>query len=224
MQNVNYELELRELLEHAKGKMINVAAKVFEIISDYSDPVPPLEWFYQNIKEIKSTKENEVEAVISREQFEALRQSLDTMVVGILDNLLLEYLPEREFYEELWKRVFSNDMLFTTREQKVYALFRIWVDQRIPYCQIDAGMKMEDTEYREIIADKNYEIQKAIFITYSKFEQRTQSSSQFLKILEECESDREKAVLLSLILSMAEDKAQSEILGKAKDVLENKDE
>lgn len=219
MQEYNYEL--KKFLEHAKGKEIDIAEKVYDFILQSDDSLQLFKWFLKNVKNIKSTKEQEVEVRISREEFFSLQQSCNKMVVGILDNLLLEYLPEEEFYEALWQRIFQNNLLFSKREQKIYALLRIWKDFRIPYYEIDAGMKMNSEEYKQIADDKDDEIKKAIFITYSKFEQKTQRSSLFLKILEECESEKEKAVMLGIILSLIERRMQIEIFSK---VRENKDD
>lgn len=224
MQEISGELKLRGFLEHAKGKVIDVAASVYEIIMESENPIQLFEWFLENVGDIKSVKDQEVGIIISQEQFDMIQQSSDTMIAGILENILLEYLPKKEFYRVLWERIFSNDILFQKKEQKIYALLKIWKDNRIPYCEIEPGLKMKNDEYKEIIGEKRSEIKKSIFITFSKFEQKTQRSSLFFKLLEECKDEKEKIVLLSVILSLVEKKAQNDILDKVKEAAEQRDE
>lgn len=220
MQEISYELKLREFLEHAKGKVIDVAARVYEIIMESENPIYLFEWFLENVGDIKSVKDQEVGIIISKEQFDMIQQSSDTMIAGILDNIFFEYLPKKEFYRVLWERIFLNDILFQKKEQKIYALLKIWKDNRIPYYEIEPGLKMKNDEYKEIVEEIRSEIEKSIFITFSKFEQKTQRSSLFLKLLGECKEEKEKIVLLSVMLSLVEKKVQNDILDKVKEATE----
>lgn len=209
MYTTDYESKLKELLEHAKGKKKDVAAKVYEIILESDDQVELFEWFLKNVGDINSTQECEIEPQISEEDFKKLSQSCNTMVAGLLENLLSENLPEEEFYKSLWERVFQSDTILQKKEQKIYALFRIWNDPRIPYFEMESGLKMDNDIFKHIVESKKQEIKKARFILNSVFEQRTEYSSLLLKLLdEECQNE-ERAVVLAIILALVENTSEN---------------
>lgn len=46
------------------------------------------------------------------------------------------------FYGELWKKAIAKSSILEQQKERIYALYRIWIDGRIPYIQPEDGLKM----------------------------------------------------------------------------------
>ena len=103
-------------------------------------------------------------------------------------------------------------MLFDSKNVKIYALGRIWSDARIPYFWVKDGLKMSNEEFIAIIERKKELLQEANFVLNCKYEQRTETGSLLLDILERCDDDKEKAVVMAGILDFLEKKVALKVL------------
>ena len=97
-------------------------------------------------------------------------------------------------------------MLFDSKDEKIYALGRIWSDARIPYFCVKDGIKMSNEEFISIIENKKELLQEANFILNCRYEQRTETGSLLLDLLERCDDSKERAVVMARILDLLEKK------------------
>lgn len=128
----------------------------------------------------------------------------EDLIDGLLNKLVSRHYEKEKFYNDLWDSVVGSDLLFDEKQTKIYALGRIWSDPRIPYFQVEAGIKMSNEEFIGIIEKKKELLQEASFILSCKYEQRTEASSVLLGVLDRCENDKEKAVVMAKIIDYIE--------------------
>lgn len=208
--------QLIRLLEHAKGEKIDIAAAVYRMIRQEEKKEAAFRFFLENADRIKSAKDEEVESFCTASEKQKLDRECGRLAKGILDNIIGKKLGQEAFYCELWERGIEENTNFPEEKEKVYALYRIWMDGRIPYFELEDGLRMPNEKYVDIAKKKEEEIRMSIFIMNSEFSQRTERSSQLLRVLEMCETEEEKAVLLAQILSMAERMGVEEVLDRRK--------
>ena len=123
------------------------------------------------------------------------------MIDGALEALLRENLFCHEFYVKLWEFIEQNTLLIE-KKQKAFALYYIWIDARIPYFELEQGIKMDNEVYREKIERIDPLIKKARFILYAPMSQKTERASLILKLLDELHDEEGKAVLMAQVIGM----------------------
>lgn len=189
---------------NAKGNRFDKAAVVYKMIMEADDSSEAFAYFLDTADYINSSEQNEVKAYFTASQIQELEKEYGSLVEGILNKLVLKHLDKTVFYRELWKSVIESDLFFEKEKHKIFALFRIWSDGKIPYFQISDGMKMSDEEFSKIIKEKEELLHEIVFVMNCKFEQKTELSSILLNILERCKDEKERAVVLAHIINCSE--------------------
>lgn len=169
-------------------------------------PMMSLMYFLENADYIDSSEEKEVEAYFTAQQLKNFEKQYSDLVDALINNLILCHYKKEKFYEELWEKVINSDLLFDSKDVKIYAIGRIWSDARIPYFCVGDGIKMSNEEFIAIIENKKELLQEANFVLNCKYEQRTETGSLLLDILERCDNNKEKAVVMARILDILEKK------------------
>ena len=82
--------------------------------------------------------------------------------------------------------------------------------------QLGEGMKMSNEAYMECCNKNRHLIKKAFFIINTSFSQRSQQSDLLLRVLDECETNVDKVVVMAQILGGTERKAIFSLLEAAK--------
>lgn len=205
---------LKELLGHIKGQNIDIAAAVYSLIQQEEDKAAAFGYFLENADDIESSGENEAISFCTAAEEQKLSRACGQLVMGILDNIIEKNLDEEAFYRELWDRGIEQSTNFLEDKEKIYALYRFWMDGRIPYFKLEQGCHMSNEDFGAITAAKMEDIKKAIFILNSKFSQRTERSSLLVKILGSCGTEDEKTVLMAHILSLIEYRMYGEMWDK----------
>mgnify|MGYP007124388115 FL=1 len=199
-------------LECVKGEKYDIAAEMFEMIKEEKEPDSALQYFLMNADDIDSSKEKEAEVFFTVTEINEYERRIGKLVDGIIDKLTSQKVEEDEFYSQIWNRIERADSEFETKKEKVFALYKIWMSKKVPYFKLAAGMKMQNEKYKNIAADKIMQIKKASFIVNSEYEQRTEKSSLLLELIQQCDSEEEKVVMLALILTITEKRVASELL------------
>lgn len=195
---------INNILQNYSGAKENIAYCIYEEIASQSGHKPEaLEYFYERAEDVKSEGGTQIKEIFTDEEKFHFVLSYGKLIDGALDVLLQKNCSCTEFYAELWDFIEHNTIL-TEKKQKAFALYYIWIDARIPYYQLDAGIRMDNTVYKETIEKLKPMIKKARFILYTPTAQRTERASRLLKLLEGVENEDEKAVLMAQILAMIE--------------------
>ena len=93
-------------------------------------------------------------------------------LVGILNSALNKNCSEDAFYELLWNSIANHNPLLPGEDDVIYAIYLIWQDGRIPYFQLEEGLKMTNERFAEVIRKNKSLIKKANFIIRSSLEQK----------------------------------------------------
>lgn len=203
---VSSEIKIRinDILRNYTGAKENIAYCIFEEISSQSGhESEALEYFYECAEDIISEGGTQIKEIFTNEDKIHFALTYGKLIDGALEALLQKNCSCTEFYAELWDFIEHNTIL-TEKKQKAFALYYIWIDARIPYYQLDAGIRMDNIVYKTLIEKLKFTIKKARFILYTPTEQRTERASRLLKLLDEVEGEDEKAVLMAQILAMTE--------------------
>lgn len=190
-------------LEQFTGSGPDMIASAYKMIRQEENQAAAFRFFLENADHFQKSGK-EVEAYFTATELQKLSLQCDQLAAGILDHIIGRNLDEDTFYSELWHRGIEEDTNFSEEKEKIYAMYRFWADGRIPYFQLEEGMYMTEENFSGMIEEKEKDIKKAMFILNCRFSQKTERSSLLMKILDSCETEEEKAVLLAQILSAVE--------------------
>lgn len=190
-------------LQNAKGDKIDIAAVVYDMLCQEKNVGDALRFFLEKADDIESSESKEVTVCLTANEKQELNKN-EGLVANMISKLIDERLEPDAFYNELWKKVIQADDFFKERKERIYALYRIWRDGRIPYYKLEEGLKMSNEKFHEIVREHRNEIEKAVFILNSDFSQKTERSSLLVRVLDSCKSEEERAVILAQILAVNE--------------------
>lgn len=199
-ERLSFSEELCKMLTKVSGEKIDIAAKIYLMLAKEEEVGKKLRYFLENADEIESSKEEEVEQYFMPRRVGELREKCEDLVKSVLGKLIKENMDEDKFYDALWEKGIWNNPFLEQEDEKIYALYCIWRDSRIPYFKLETGIKMTNEQFREISIMNKAQIKKALFIINSDFSQKTERCSLLNNILEASESENEKAVVLAHIL------------------------
>lgn len=213
-----FVIKCNSYLQDVKGEEYNIAAAIYRMILQDGNQYKAFQYFLENADDIDSSESQEADEYFRVAEINQLEKKYGKLVEGIIDKLISKHLEEDEFYKELWNKIVKTDSEFEKEEEKIFALYKIWEDNRIPYFKLDDGLKMQNEKFKEIISEKNLEIKKAAFILNSEYDQRTEKSSLLLELIKSCENEQEMAVLLAVILDIDETRAVKNVISILKDL------
>lgn len=174
---------LNDVLGRIRGEKIDIAVLVYDRIRNEEEPSAAFQYFLENADEIISTEAEEAEQIFTATEVQQLRKKCDPLIEGILNRFLTENNSEREFYNRLWTDGIYGNAALQNDKEKLYALYKIWQDGRIPYFQLDAGLSMTNEQFGDCCNRNRQLIKKAFFIINSAFSQRSQQSDLLLRVL-----------------------------------------
>lgn len=199
-QKEQFNDDIRKFMSRVSGEKIDIVAHVYFMLEKEQKAGKRLQYFLVNADEIESSEEEAVEQFFLPKQVGELREKCDDLVKSVLGKLIKENMDEEEFYDVLWERGIRNNPLLEKEDEKIYALYCIWTDRRIPYFKLGTGIKMSNEQFREITIKNKEQIKRAVFVINSDFSQKTERCSLLNEILDESESESEKSVILAQIL------------------------
>lgn len=179
-------------------------------------------YFLEESDDIESSGKSEADRYFTATEIQKLERESGKLVEGILTNLLERKMTPENFYGELWKKAIAKNSILELEKERIYALYRIWIDGRIPYFQLENDLKMTNEKYREVIEKNRVQIREAIFIMNSQFTQKTERSSLIVKVLDSCSTEEDKAVVLAQILNISERKVITKLLQGVKEKAEDR--
>lgn len=141
---------------------------------------------------------------ISQNEIEGLKdeygQTVDALLDAILQKAIKANLSAELFYENIWNLIIQNP-IFSLESEKVFALYYILIDARIPYYPINLGMEMTNSEFRNLIEECKETIQKAKFVLAVDFPQKTMEASNLVDIILSQDDYKKRVVIMSKIVS-----------------------
>ena len=192
------------ILETSSGNRADIAYAIYEqIIVDDDKKIESFIFFLENSEDIESSDEKHIQRIFSEEEKYQYIRDYGKIIDGTLEALLKKNYSKEKFYIELWKFIEDNPLL-DNKKLKAFALYYIWIDIRIPYYELEEGVKMSNEVYSNIRQKMMNEIKKARFIINCPTEQKTERASRLIKMLEEMAGEKEKAVFMAQILKLSD--------------------
>ncbi len=127
---------------------------------------------------------------------------------GYIDYLSQMDLAEPDFYEKAWDFVDKSDY-FSDKTERKLAFRSVCMHPLVPYYQVPEGLHMDEEEYREILKRLLPICCRIRFVFSKMYEQRTERASVLADILKMVSDEREKVVLLAVMLNEQEKNVRS---------------
>ena len=198
----DYKKKIEWLLKTLKGEQVDICAEIYRcIISAPENQAELFQFFLEISEDIDSAGDEEARQVFTRGECLDYRDRYGKIVDGILEKILLQRKKANEFYEELWKLINSEDF-FDTEKSRIFALYYVWIDARIPYYELKDGLSIDKETYVATAQKISEKIRHARFILCCGLKKWTQVSSLLCELLDETENEIEKAVLLATIMQL----------------------
>ena len=198
------KLSIYDVVSQADGEPINRCYAIYSRILEASKLDEQAELFKYACEVYgtkKSTKEINPPCLISDDELKSLEKDFGKYVNGILDNFLRRNLSEWDFYVNLWNMIASDKYVLIEEKARVFALYYILIDKRIPYFQLGESIKMSNDEYKEIAERLLSKRNKLRFILSIPIDTKTERAGYLLDLLDEYISlPKERAVLMSYLV------------------------
>lgn len=204
--------KIREYLSKCEGLLTDVLYDVYSIVMSY-DPeyqAEALMYVCENIYKIES--DGSIKAKkrnISEEQYIKSLNRIEKKLNQYITETAEEYSKNErspiDFYSEIWNYIQSSKLCKSKRD-RVIAMVLLSKNDNVPYISVGIGTSMEEEEFKSIIDnfDENI-INKIKYILEIDYDQLTQKSSLLLNIISSLNTEKEKIVLLGLILEIYKD-------------------
>jgi hypothetical protein len=207
------KVEIFDVISRSDGNSINKCYAIFSRITKASSVEDQADLFkfaceYYGTK--KSTKDLKLPSVIDEEERDELERHLGKYVNGVLDTFLRRNLTEMEFYLSLWKQIADDSFILSEEREKVFALYYILIDKRIPYFQLGKSIEMSDEEYRAIMDRLTLVKHKIRFVLSIPIRSKTERAGYLLTLLDEyIDSPKERAVVMSYLIESVKKQRES---------------
>lgn len=193
---------------------VNFALQLIELISEQEENIQSelLQYVCELWATVKSSKEIEVPEKISKVQYGKLKalygEMVDAALLSYTRKGILEGWDRKTFYSHLWSFL-SKNIMWSSVEEKAFALYYIAIDARTPYYNIGTGLKMNGDDYASIQDEIFEAIREFRFIVALEYQQRTEEASLILNLINRMETEEQKIVLISRILCHFQEKIEN---------------
>ena len=147
---------------------------------------------------VESADKLPVPSVISDGERDELKIKYGKTVDAMLDALVQANPSETEFYRGVHGVI--DNPFFATSDARIFALYYILIDSRVPYFQLPQGLRMADDEFEDRLRKLLPLRMRLNFVLARNFDQRTEEADILIKLLLQEEEDRNRVVLLATIL------------------------
>lgn len=173
------------IVRNGDGDSFDDAYNIYKII------VENLEEFFEQVVafqyacEIYGTLESDDTYILEKAPYKNEKSELENEFGEIVNTLLANYIkknvPEENFYTSIWK-IICDPLIFSTEKSKVFSLYYILIDARIPYFMLDYKNRytVSNEKYKELRHKYTKEIQKMRFILKASYKQKTERASSLL--------------------------------------------
>lgn len=116
----------------------------------------------------------------------------------VLDTLLSRGLESEEFYERLWEFISLSSLLSGSAERS-FSLFMVLCDPRLPYIKLSM-VSVSDDRFDELVDSHEDELRLLFYVSRYPFVKKTDEASAVLSIVNSCNEEDCRAVLLAYYL------------------------
>lgn len=210
--------QIRQILTFGDGTKLNLIFACYNIIrAAPEDEQGELVGFLaESIDELESSKEVRVDEVITEQERLELKKLYAKTIDAVFDSLIAQNEPSGVFYQRLWTAV--NSPIFPDDKAQAFALYWVMIDRKIPYFQVEPGMKMANEEFKKRLSELRNDRVKIRFLLERDFSQRTEQADLILKVIQNA-SEMDRPVLMAYLIAIArmdqDSESQLEMLRRA---------
>lgn len=170
-------------LQNAGGEDFDKCDILFKMISAVE--VEQQSELFQFVCEIYGTISSNEKEQIPVSDYSTQKDRLSEQYGDIVNSLIKAYGQQNEseqvFYKRLWS-IINESMLFDAEAKKIFALYFILIDKRIPYFKIDESLlySMSNDRFKELLKITAKEGQRIRFILKSEFSQKSERAAVLL--------------------------------------------
>lgn len=116
-----------------------------------------------------------------RSKEDILRSQYGNLIDSLIELYIKQNVEESNFYFSLWNNIVSSG-LFIQEEERIFALYYVLIDKRIPYFRLDPASlySLSNERFQQIRNNNIKAIQKIRFILKANFNQKTERASALL--------------------------------------------
>jgi hypothetical protein len=179
--------EVDTTLALVEANEINLAYVLYQLIEKAPPEDRPavLKHTAENWRSAASSHEYKFSPVISDNEQKELEERYGLLVDRFLVLLLDEKPSVETFYERLYA-VICNP-IFETAAARVFALLWFLLDKRIPYFELQQGLRISNEDWQALSIKLRVELARIKFILASSFDQRSEQADLLLRELDHLE-------------------------------------
>lgn len=177
---------IRDFLQTVGGEPFDKCDVLFKMISAVDPDQQSV--LFQYVCEIYGAIKPSEKKTVPTSEYSAQKERLEEQYGDIVNSIIKTYSQqnndEQVFYQAVWTLI-SESILFDTNAKKVFALYYVLIDKRIPYFKIDDSIlySMSNDRFTELLQQSAREGQRIRYILKSDFSQKTQKASVLLNEL-----------------------------------------
>ena len=189
--------EVKSLLENYKGQLYDLCYIILESYPDNQETV--FEYVCKNFMGApQQDDQTNSEPIISKEDVDQL-SGLCVSIVNVTLSLAISLCAKGEllannFYKYLWT---SYSSVFPNLKGRALCMFYTIRDVRVPYRALGCPLSMTNAQYNERVIKNAAILEDIYYIVCTRYAQRTEWASMFLRCLDRVESFEDKCVILS---------------------------
>jgi hypothetical protein len=207
MNSTSWETRFSKIMEEHKHSLYEICKASMECILENSETARQGFQFFLTQARMPQFGQDEIPEelfdVAENEIDRPTQKRLRDMENQVVKGLILQDVPEDEFYDELWARL-NDTILISDIDQKSYFLRQMWLDQRIPYFRLGPGISMDNETYGKYVKRLETPYKKMRFALHANYSQRTQKASILMQIADDIPDEEERIVFWSLVLAHLE--------------------
>lgn len=170
-------------LQNVDGEKFDQCDILLKMI--YSVDIKQQSELFQYVCEVFGTVKSYAREPVPISEYNSQKEKLEEQYGDIVNSLIKTYgqqnSDEHIFYYTLWSLI-NESLIFDTEAKKVFALYFILIDKRIPYFKIDESLlySMSNDRFAELLQKTARERQKIRFILKADISQRSERAAILL--------------------------------------------
>ncbi len=179
---------------------VNLAYALLRIIDAArpEDRPAALQHIADHRDEVSSSKEIKFDEVVTAAESALLKQRYAQLVDGILDLILQGNPTAEDFYNEAYD--LTQNPVFREFAARAFALHWILIDPRLPYFQLEDGLRMSNDDWNALRRKLRVQSAKIRFILNTDFEQNSEEADLLLRVLHSVDPGVQRVRLIGTIL------------------------
>lgn len=202
--------KINDIIDHASGNVYDIYYELYkECIYKQDNPDECLHDILVKVQK-KHFDEDEYSELICQDKVLEMHEMYFGLLQGYVRMLVRQDKSVKEFYRELYEKIFESDLFPKDMESQAILLF--FLGEKIielPYHQVKDLIKMSKEDYKDTVLKLQPKIDEAVDMFNRHFQTRSEEASQIYRILSEIETREEKVVFLSVVFNLLKRNAHS---------------